>query len=55
MNYNEHDEKYILSMEGLPLEDLLPGLLVVSIVYADDVRHVIRGQVCILPAPTCNI
>ena len=38
-----------LSVEGLPLEDLPPGGLVVDVVDADDVRHVVLTQVVVLP------
>lgn len=40
-----------LCMQGLPLQDLLPGLLVVAVVDFDDVGHVFLGQVILLPAP----
>ena len=38
-------------MEGLPFEDLLPGLFVVPVVDLDDVGHVLLPQVILLPAP----
>ena len=38
-------------MQRLPLEDLLPGLLVVLVVDLDDVAHVLRIQGLLAPAP----
>lgn len=38
-------------MQRLPLEHLLPRLLVVRIVYLDDVLHVLGRNVLVLPAP----
>ena len=38
-------------MQRLPLEDLLPGLLVVLVVDLDDVAHVLRIQGLLSPAP----
>lgn len=38
-------------VHGLPLQDLLPGLLVVLVVDFDDVGHVIGGKLIVSPAP----
>ena len=41
-------------MHGLPLEDLLPGLLVVGVVDLDDVVHVLWSQASLLKLPALN-
>ena len=46
-----HKSQYSLCMHGLPLQDLLPRLLVVGVVDADDVAHVWLLDVARLPSP----
>lgn len=38
-------------VHGLPLQDLLPGLLVVLVVDFNDVGHVVSGELIVSPAP----
>ncbi len=38
-------------MQGLPLQDLLPGLLVVVVVDFNNVGHILSSEVIITPAP----
>lgn len=38
-------------VHGLPLQDLLPGLLVVLVVDFNDVGHVVGGELIVSPAP----
>lgn len=38
-------------MQRLPLQNLLPSLFVICVVYLDDVIHVFLGQVLVLPPP----
>ena len=41
-------------MQGLPLEHLLPCLLIVGVMNLDDVRHILGLQRVLLPPPTYN-
>lgn len=41
-------------MKSLPLQDLEPRLLIVSIVYSDNVTHVFLFYILIFPSPTCK-
>lgn len=38
-------------VHGLPLQDLLPGLLVVLVVDFNDVAHVVGSELIVSPAP----
>uniref|UniRef100_A0A2M4B7F0 Putative secreted protein n=1 Tax=Anopheles triannulatus TaxID=58253 RepID=A0A2M4B7F0_9DIPT len=38
-------------MQRLPLQHFLPSLLVVGVVYLDDVVHILRGNIVLFPAP----
>lgn len=38
-------------VQRLPLQDLLPGLLVVRVVDFDDVGHIFLAKVVLTPAP----
>lgn len=44
-------EQRVPAMHGLPLQDLLPHLLVVTVVDFNDVGHVWSGEVVVTPAP----
>lgn len=44
-------QTHLRSMEGFPLQDLLPGLLVVLVVDSDNVIHVFLTDVIFLPFP----
>lgn len=46
-----NDHTHSPSMQSLPLQDLLPGLLIVLIVDFNDVGHVTFAEVIISPAP----
>lgn len=41
-----------LCVHGLPLQDLVPGLLVVLVVDFNNVGHVIGSEVVVTPAPS---
>uniref|UniRef100_A0A2M4B7K1 Putative secreted protein n=1 Tax=Anopheles triannulatus TaxID=58253 RepID=A0A2M4B7K1_9DIPT len=38
-------------MQRFPLQHFLPSLLVVGVVYLDDVVHILRGNIVLFPAP----
>lgn len=38
-------------MKGFPLQNLLPGLLVILIVNSDDIIHIFLTNIIILPLP----
>ena len=42
-------------MQSFPFENFLPCLLVVCIVDVDNISHVLRLQILLLPSPTCHI
>lgn len=42
-------------MQGFPLEDLAPCLLVVAVMDGDDVTHVLLFHVPLLPVPTLQV
>lgn len=46
-----NDRTDSLSVQSLPLQDLLPGLLIVLIVDFNDVGHVTFAEVIVSPAP----
>lgn len=41
-------------VHGLPLQDLVPGLLVVLVVDFNNVGHVIGSEVVVTPAPSAG-
>lgn len=43
-----------LCVHGLPLQDLVPGLLVVLVVDFNNVGHVISSEVVVTPAPSAG-
>lgn len=43
-----------LCVHGLPLQDLVPGLLVVLVVDFNNVGHVIGSEVVVTPAPSAG-
>lgn len=45
------DDKDILSVHRLPLEDFHPGLFIVPVVYGYDMLHVPSLKLRLLPAP----
>lgn len=47
----EEDEQRLPGMQGLPLQDLLPRLLVVAVVDLNDVCHIWSLEVVVTPAP----